>query len=160
MYLYKSKSLEKVLSLLKIEKVFRALNESDIKYVLIGGLASIVYGVPRTTVDIDIAIEPTEKNIKKVIKTLSHIGLTPEISEPIEILGVGGTTFENELEIDVLTDVPNIAFSELWEKRKIIVYKKVKLPVISLELHIALLRKIGRKKDLEDVKYLEKPGEL
>lgn len=149
-----------MLDLLKVKEVFAVLNENKVKYLLIGGLASIIYGAPRTTVDIDIAVEPSEKNIKKLIKALSSLGLTPEIPEPREMLGVGGTTFGNDIEVDVLTDIQNIGFSELWKSRKIITYKRIKIQVISLEHHLALLKRISRKRDLEDVKYLEKLREL
>ena len=41
----------------RLQDVFRSFQEHDVKYVVIGGIASILYGVPRATFDLDILIE-------------------------------------------------------------------------------------------------------
>lgn len=37
-----------------VKRVISALNESKIDYVIVRGVAAIIYGRPRTTMDIDI----------------------------------------------------------------------------------------------------------
>lgn len=141
--------------MLKIEEIFKVLNEAKIKYLLIGGLASIIYGVPRTTLDIDIAIQPTKTNIKKTIKVLTGLGLTPETTCVDEILGLGGTTFTNEKEIDVLTDLLGTEFEDLWQGKETVVYKTTEIYTVSLNDHLKMLKRAGRKKDFEDIECLE-----
>ncbi len=38
------------------EKFFRDLHERDVKYVIVGGLASVIHGSPRFTHDVDLVI--------------------------------------------------------------------------------------------------------
>lgn len=139
----------------KIEKIFEKLNKQKVQYILVGGLATIIYGVPRTTVDIDIAIKPSIQNIKKTIKALKSLKLMPEISNQNEILLEGEVSFFNDIKVDILTKLKDTMFEEIWKNKKTITYNKVKINVISLEDNIKLLKKVGRRQDLEDIKILE-----
>jgi hypothetical protein len=140
---------------LRLEHVFHALNDASVDYLLVGGLASVLYGVPRTTVDIDIAVRPKEENISKAIVALESIGLVPDTKIPDEILGQGGVTFSNEREVDMITDLKGIDFKTAWDRRKQIEYEGITLQVISREDLVAALKAVGRQKDLDDLKDLE-----
>lgn len=139
-----------------VEEMFLSLSKNHVKYLLIGGLVSIIYGVPRTTVDIDIAIEPSPRNIQKTVKALSQLGLVAESERVDEILGLGGTTFVNDLQIDVLTDLKGTSFSKLWGNRKSVIYKQIRIAVVGLEDHVGMLKRMGRPQDLEDLSQLRK----
>lgn len=43
-----------------------ALNNNGVKYILVGGFAVILHGHARVTGDMDVWIEPTEENYKKL----------------------------------------------------------------------------------------------
>lgn len=79
-YLIKSRLDPRVLNALK------TLNKHKIKYLLIGGFAAVLYGVPRSTFDIDIAISLDSKNIGDTITLLSGLGFSqiPEEESHIE----------------------------------------------------------------------------
>ncbi|MBL7221968.1 MAG: hypothetical protein ISS69_17810 [Phycisphaerae bacterium] len=47
----------------RLQDVFKSFQQHDVKYVVIGGIASILYGVPRATFDLDILIEAVDKSI-------------------------------------------------------------------------------------------------
>jgi hypothetical protein len=141
--------------LLKLETIFKKLNESQTKYLIVGGLASILYGVPRTTADIDITVMPTKNNLKKVITALKGLGLKPEIDDITEILGVGGTSFTNDWEIDMLADMKPKDFKHAWKNKTIIRFRGVELYTIPKNLHITTLKNLGREQDREDLRYLE-----
>jgi len=53
--------------LIRICEVFE---EIDLNYVIVGGLAAIIMGKPRTTLDIDIIIEDDESKINLLLKKL------------------------------------------------------------------------------------------
>jgi hypothetical protein len=53
-----------------IRKAITALNVSKIKYVVIGGIAAIFYGRPRTTMDLDIVVLIKNAKIKKLCESL------------------------------------------------------------------------------------------
>lgn len=141
----------------KIEEIFAVLNNNRVKYLLIGGMASVLYGVPRTTVDIDISVLPSKANVRRVIIALRGIGLTCETENADDIIAQGGITFSNTLSIDVLTALPGkMKFENLWEHRKIVVYRGIELNVVSKADQTKMLRKVGRARDLEDAETMEK----
>ena len=48
----------------RLQDVFRCLEENEVKYLVIGGIAAILYGVPRATFDLDILIEGDKVTIR------------------------------------------------------------------------------------------------
>ena len=54
----------------KFIQIFSRLEEFEVEYILIGGFAVILYGLPRLTNDIDLFIKPDEENINKFKKAL------------------------------------------------------------------------------------------
>ncbi len=57
-----------MLNLLK--NVFASLNAHDVRYVVIGGIAAVLYGVPRATFDLDLLIQATPENAAKLLDAL------------------------------------------------------------------------------------------
>jgi predicted nucleotidyltransferase len=69
--------------------LLKSLNEAGIEFILVGGLAAVVQGVPVTTFDVDIVHRRTEKNVTKLLKFLQsidayHRRLDDKIIEPNE----------------------------------------------------------------------------
>ncbi len=54
-------------------EVIDSLEEEKVDYVLIGGFAVILYGLPRATQDIDIFISQKKENIEKLQKALYKV---------------------------------------------------------------------------------------
>lgn len=51
----------------ELEDVVSALARHEVDYLLCGGFAVSLYGVPRITMDIDILLRFTEENIQRLI---------------------------------------------------------------------------------------------
>ena len=51
----------------------RSLNEQGARYLVVGGFAMIQHGLNRTTDDIDILLEPSAENQKRVLKALEYL---------------------------------------------------------------------------------------
>lgn len=49
------------------------LADSEIEYILVGGLAAVTQGAPITTMDVDIVHRRTEENINKLLITLEQL---------------------------------------------------------------------------------------
>ena len=49
----------------QLQSVFASFQKNDVKYLVIGGIAAVLYGVPRATFDLDVLIEPTKDNVVK-----------------------------------------------------------------------------------------------
>ncbi|PKL38852.1 MAG: hypothetical protein CVV44_08260 [Spirochaetae bacterium HGW-Spirochaetae-1] len=57
----------------KFIEIFDALEKEGVEYILIGGFAVVLYGLPRVTQDIDIFLKPSYDNIEKLKKVLSSL---------------------------------------------------------------------------------------
>ena len=58
-------------------EVFRALEEHKVRYLLVGGLAMNLHGVPRMTMDIDLVIALDIKNLEGFIGAAVSLQLKP-----------------------------------------------------------------------------------
>jgi predicted nucleotidyltransferase len=58
----------------QLKGVFSFLQKHKVKYVVIGGIAAVLHGVPRATFDLDILIEATPDNAEKLLKSLLEAG--------------------------------------------------------------------------------------
>ena len=54
-------------------RVCSLLNTHSAKFLIIGGHACILHGLVRTTEDVDILLEGSEENLKRVIAALSEM---------------------------------------------------------------------------------------
>lgn len=140
----------------RLKDVFSYLQKHEVKYVVIGGIASVLHGVPRATFDLDILIEATVANAEKLLDALKGAGLgTALLITADELLAHEITIFKDRVRVDVQTRTPGIIFSEVWEKREEMDYQGQVFQVISKEDLIASKRAAGRDVDLEDVRLLE-----
>ena len=59
-----------------LKSVCTYLNENEIDYVIVGGVAVMYHGVPRTTVDIDFIVQMEDQQITPFIDFLNSKGFT------------------------------------------------------------------------------------
>jgi hypothetical protein len=59
------------------EDVLRALQDGGVRYVLVGGTAVVLHGVPRTTADPDIVIDLEPSNVRRLIEVVMGLGFRP-----------------------------------------------------------------------------------
>ncbi len=72
----------------RLKGVFRSVQSHEVRYVLIGGIAAILHGVPRATFDLDILIEATLENAQRLIDALLEAGLqTAALTSPTSLRG-------------------------------------------------------------------------
>ena len=71
----------------RLKDVFKSFQQHNVKYVVIGGIAAVLYGVPRATFGLDILIEATPKNVQRLINALIDAGMgTATLTNADEIL--------------------------------------------------------------------------
>jgi len=140
----------------RLQDVFKSFQQHEVKYLVIGGIASILYGVPRATFDLDILIEPTIKNAKQLLDAFVDAGLgTASLTTPENILANEITIFKDRVRIDVQTSTPGIRFEDAWSRRQITTYHGQDFFILSKDDLIASKRAAGRDVDKEDVRLLE-----
>ncbi|MBI3574928.1 MAG: nucleotidyltransferase [Gammaproteobacteria bacterium] len=152
-------------------ELFRELEASKVRYLLVGGLAMNLHGVPRMTMDVDIILAMDEPNLQAFLKAANHLGLQPVAPVKKEDLlnpsarkswvtekhmvafalrpsdPVGPT-------IDVLID-PSINIAEALKRAESKVIGGVHVSLATVEDMIVLKRAAGRKQDLADIRQLE-----
>jgi len=63
----------------RLQNVFKSFQRHDVKYVVIGGIAAVLHGVPRATFDLDILIEATPENTQRLLNALLSM---PGLAQP------------------------------------------------------------------------------
>src|SRR5690349_475757 len=113
--------------------LFGKLQQHNVQYVVCGGLAVNLHGVPRMTADIDIILNLSEQNLVKFEQCVSQLNY--KLNVPVKLSDVSKENFrkdllknknlialsffnydKNFLTLDVLIDFP-IPFDELWNQR-------------------------------------------
>ena len=59
------------------EPVFRALNDTGARYVVVGGLATVLHGYARFTADADLVVDLAPTPAKHIIDALTALGFVP-----------------------------------------------------------------------------------
>jgi predicted nucleotidyltransferase len=143
------------------EDLYRALNANKVKYVIIGGVAVNLYGVIRATKDVDLFIEASIENATRLLKAMEEARFgTASLISPAGILKKDVTIFNDILRIDVLVRMKNLDFEKVWQHRKIVKVKDIKINLISIDDLILSKKQAGRTIDLQDVGKLKKIKKL
>jgi hypothetical protein len=144
----------------RLQGVFKSLQEHEVRYVVIGGIAAILHGIPRATFDLDILVEATPDNARRLLDALLDAGLgTASLTTVEDLLSNEISVFKDRVRIDVQTSTPGIDFHEAWSRRETMNYQGQDFYVLDKADLIASKRASGRDVDLEDVRLLELPEE-
>ena len=143
----------------QLQTLFASFQKHDVKYLVIGGIAAVLYGVPRATFELDVLIEPSAQNAEPLLKAMIDAGLgTASLTTVKDVLSKEITIFTDRIRLDVQTSTPGLVFEDAWARRVTMNYKGQALEVVSLRDLIASKRAAGRDVDLQDVRMLESNG--
>ncbi len=139
----------------RLAQVCAALNRRGARYVLVGASAMQLWGSTRATRDIDILIEATPANARKVLAALAGLGLglagewlADEVArKPVTVIG-------DSPRVDILTVAWRIRFPAALKDATTFDVERVKIPTASIETLIESKR-TGRLQDAADVEVLE-----
>jgi hypothetical protein len=143
----------------QLKDVFSSFQKHDVRYLAIGGIAAVLYGVPRATFDLDILIEATPSNVKRLLEALIDARLgTADLTTPEGVLAHDITIFRDRVRIDVQTATPGITFASAWDRRQQMTYQGQSFYVVAREDLISSKLAAGHSVDLEDVRLLRLSG--
>ena len=150
---------------MRVEKDFKEfielLNKNNVKYLIIGGFAFTYYAKPRFTKDIDIFVEASEENSRKIIDVLDQFGFgniglnEKDFQGPDQIIQLGYAP----LRIDILTSIIGVNFGSAWNNKKDGLYGDISCFFMSIEDLIKNKEATARPLDIEDAKILKKSKE-
>jgi hypothetical protein len=151
--------------------LFKLLNAASIRYVVVGGVATILHGVDRLTADIDLVLDLTLEPAQSAIKVLIDAGYRPGIrvdplhfavaevrerwirEKSMQVLNFWDITAAKP-SVDVFVkDV--IPFVDLWSDSQTIDYAGQPVRVASIEHLIQMKAIANRPRDLQDIERLQ-----
>ena len=143
----------------EIARVCKALNNEGVKYVVVGGCAVILHGYYRTTHNIDLLVDSSVENIRRLKKALQEIFESNEISEirDVDIDQYAVVRFapkSEEIVIDLIGKIGTIDFKMANQDVEETELEGIKIPVCGLTTLIETKKGV-RPKDKEDLLFLK-----
>lgn len=128
-----------------------------VRFLLIGAHALAAHGRPRATMDLDVFVEASAANVRKLAGALADFGFTGtaeqahQLSVPDRMLRLG----REPLRIDILNQISGVTFATAWKNRSTTVLDGHRIQVIGLSDLRRNKKASGRTKDLLDVALLD-----
>lgn len=140
----------------RLASLCAALNAAEVRYVLVGAQAGVLWGHARNTRDFDLLIEPSVENAHRVLAALETLGLvlardySPEdlVSRPITVLT------DPFYRVDIMTVAWSVHYREARPTARVFEIEGVPIPTASLD-HLIASKRTGRLQDAADVEVLE-----
>ena len=132
------------------------LNSHRVRFVVVGAHALAAHGQPRFTGDLDVLVEPTPTNAKRVLEVLRAFGFgglkisQSDLDRAEMVIRLG----QAPVGIDILTSISGVAFATAWKNRVRTTLGGVKIAVLSAADFVRNKRAAGRPKDLLDIELL------
>lgn len=134
--------------------VCRWLNEQNAQYILIGGFAVIFHGAVRGTKDIDLLVEPSESNIRKIKKALSHLPDNAiSLIQDDEVKQYTVVRIADEIVVDLMAKACGIDYEEAKKQVEFSEVEGVRIPIAKKEILIQM-KNTFRFSDKADVNCL------
>ena len=162
--------------MLLYEPLFRALNASGTRYVVVGGVATVLHGYARLTADIDLILDLEEEAASKAMRALGGLGLQPRA--PVRAADFANVRIRESwlrdkgmqvfslfhpdnpmLSVDVFTSHP-IEFETLFGRADVCDVGDVSVRIASIPDLIHLKRLADRPRDRDDIEKLQRIARL
>jgi predicted nucleotidyltransferase len=141
-------------------RIWRALSENSVRYIMVGGFATYFHGFERNTQDIDIWLEDTLENRKKLRLVLEVLdfGDFPMI-ETMQFVAEWSSIKHGDIELDIMTNMKgleNLTFDDCFARASVAEIDGIEIPFLHINDLIANKKTVNRPKDQIDVIELEK----
>lgn len=138
--------------------MLRALLDQEVRFLLVGAYAMAAHGYPRATADIDVWVEPSPDNSRKVYRALAVFGAPLDTINEDDFVK-SGVVFQIGVaprRIDIITAVSGVEFEHAYGHRQIVELEGLPITVLSYDDLVRNKRATGREKDQIDLRRLEK----
>lgn len=153
------------------EPLFRVLNASGGRYVIVGGLATVLHGHARLTADVDLVVDFDPVGLRALLAALVASGFRPR--PPVDALDFADPARRSEWvrdkgmrvfslwdphnamrEVDLFVEHP-MDFEGLWQRAEPVSLGATVVRIASIPDLIQLKRLAGRPQDVQDIEALE-----
>ncbi len=76
------------MKLASFEAIVKVLNTSEVRYLVVGGLAVAAHGYGRVAFDIDLVLQLQPDNINRAMRALASLGYKPFVPVKLVILPI------------------------------------------------------------------------
>lgn len=153
------------------ERVFDALGAAGVRYVVVGGVAVVLQGYARMTVDIDLVVHLDDENVARAIDALERAGLKPLLpvrardfaDEKIRqdwienrnmlVFTMRDDSLRPPLVVDIFAREP-FPFDEFWRRATPVLIGEREVRVASIEDLVRMKQDSGRARDVDDIEKL------
>ncbi len=154
-----------------LESLFEALNHAGVRYVVVGGVATVLHGFARLTADVDLVVDLAPSEARKAIEALVGLGLRPR--PPVDPAAFADSDVRESWirdkgmrvfslwdpsrpmrEVDLFVEHP-IEFEGLFARAETVTLDTTTVRVACIPDLIALKRLANRPQDLADIEALE-----
>ncbi len=138
------------------EELLRLFNKYKVNYCIVGAFAVAFYAIPRYTKDMDIFVEPSVDNARRILNALNEFGFeslnltTDDFTEEGRIIQLG----YEPVRIDIVTSINGCSFKNVWENKKKGRYGKETAYFIGLNELIKNKQVLKGKQDKADLEIL------
>ncbi|HEV7785431.1 MAG TPA: DUF6036 family nucleotidyltransferase [Thermoanaerobaculia bacterium] len=91
----------------RIETTLGALTKAKVRYLVVGGVAVVLHGYLRTTLDLDLVLHLDQGNLEKALKVFSDLGFQPQVPVPLR-------SFADPKTREAWTRQKNMTVFSLW----------------------------------------------
>jgi hypothetical protein len=153
------------------EPIFAALENGAVRYVVVGGMATVLHGYARLTADVDVMIDQAPDEARRAVRVLSALGLVPRApvnAEDYADAGIRRRWFDEKgmrvlsfwdpnepmRVVDLFVENP-IDFDLLFERSQVVTLTTTSVRIASIEDLIQLKRLANRPEDQRDIEALQ-----
>lgn len=133
------------------------LNAAEVRYVLIGGFAVILHGYVRATKDIDLLVDASAANVRRIRQALSHLAdnAVQEVGDD-EVARYAVVRVADEIVVDLMARACGIDFDQAERESGIetVEVDGVQIPIATKPMLIRMKDTV-RPSDAADVGYLK-----
>ncbi len=128
-----------------------------VRFLIVGAHALAVIGRIRATKDLDLLVEPTRVNAKRLCAALADFGFTALADRAEEFAREErmATLGREPLRIDIMTSITGVSFARAWRGRVKAKLGGFEIGVLGREEFLANKRATARPHDLADVAMVE-----
>ena len=159
----------------RVERVLVALGQADVRYLVVGGVAVVLHGCLRTTLDLDLVLQLDPDNVERALGAFGALGFRPQAPVPLTSFAdpKNRESWARERNMTVFSlwnpDLQGFAvdlfvqepfdFDAAYSRAVKVSLDGVEATVVSRDDLVKMKRATGRSRDLEDIEALSKgPG--
>lgn len=159
----------------RVERVLASLERAGVRYLVVGGVAVVLHGYLRTTLDLDLVLHLERANVERALNALSDLGFQPQAPVPLSSFAQPEIreTWLREKNMTVFSlwhpDHPGFAvdlfvqepfdFDAVYRRALRVSLADAEVTVVSREDLVAMKRAVGRARDLDDIAALSELSE-